>query len=200
MADPTPPDGPGPPAGEHTARPHTAVVGEQAFAAATGRSRAEWFALLDAQSAAGWPHRDIAAWLTGVHGVDAWWAQGITVGFEQARGTRVPGQRQDGLFEASVSRTLRADPEDVWALVADPDRRTLWLDAPVQVTGETPLASVRWTMPDGTRVVGRLVPVRPGATRFTAQHQRLPDGAAAAASKAFWAERLTVLAKLATEG
>lgn len=215
MADPLPPDAPEPPGtplaagnhpapaeprtGGHTARPHTAVVGEEAFAAATRRSREEWFALLDAEGAAGWPHRDIAAWLSRAHGVDAWWAQGVTVGFEQARGIRVPGQRQDGRFEASVSRTLPAEPARVWELVGDPERREQWLDLPVQVTGETRPSSIRWAMPDGTRVVGRLAQVRPGVTRFTAQHQRLPDAAAAAASKAFWAERLTLLAKLATE-
>jgi hypothetical protein len=182
-----------------TARAHTSVVGDEALRTATGRSREEWFRLLDEQGATAWPHRDIAAWLTREHHVDAWWAQGVTVGYEQARGTRVPGQRRDGSFEASVSRTLGVDPERLWPLVADAERRAEWFDTPVTVTGETHLASVRWTLPDGSRVIGRLAPVRPGATRFTAQHTRLPDGAAAAASKAAWAQRLALLAKLATE-
>jgi hypothetical protein len=194
MSDPTPETSrPG------TARAHTSVVGDEALESATGRTREEWFRLLDEEQAAGWAHRDIAAWLTRMHHVDAWWAQGVTVSYEQARGTRVPGQRQDGSFEASVSRTLPLDAERLWSLVTDPDRRAQWLETAVTVTGETSLASVRWALPDGTRVIGRLAPVRPGATRFTAQHTRLPDDAAAAASKAAWSQRLALLAKLATE-
>lgn len=35
-----------------------------------------------------------------------WWAQGITVAYEQTIGRRVPGQVADGTFEVAVSRTM----------------------------------------------------------------------------------------------
>ena len=81
-------------------------VGDDAVREATGKGRDEWFALLDAAEATGWKHRDIASWLVSRHQVDPWWSQSITVAYEQARGIRSPGQRQDGTYEASVTRTV----------------------------------------------------------------------------------------------
>lgn len=37
---------------------------------ATGRSRAQWYALLDDAGAAGWDHKQMAAWLVETHDVD----------------------------------------------------------------------------------------------------------------------------------
>src|SRR5688572_25871335 len=81
-------------------------VGDDAVREATGQGRDEWFALLDGAEAIGWKHRDIASWLVREHQVDPWWSQSITVAYEQARGIRRPGQRQDGTYEASVTRTV----------------------------------------------------------------------------------------------
>jgi hypothetical protein len=196
-SDPTAGQGgtlPDTPAG-HASRPHDRVVGDDALLRATGRSRADWYALLDAAGAAGWRHRETASWLVLEHGVDGWWAQGLTVGYEQTRGLRVPGQRQDGSFECTVSRTVPVDRDRAWALVAGDAG---WLDLPVEVTGMTPPASVRWRLPDGTRAVVRVEEVRPGATRVVVQHARLPDADAVTASKAAWKDRLGVLATHAT--
>jgi hypothetical protein len=211
---PTPPDGApagtpdvAPPAspdvaadatgGTWATRAHTGVVGDDAMAAATGHPRAHWFALLDDAGASGWPHREIARWLVEAQAVDPWWAQGLTVGYEQARGIRVPGQRQDGSFESSSSRTVPVEVPDAYRLVADAAVRDQWLDVPVEVTGETAGSSVRWTLPDGSRAVVRVQAVRPGATRIAVQHGRLPDAGAVTASKAYWSERLERLGTLA---
>ncbi|WP_146898543.1 hypothetical protein [Cellulomonas aerilata] len=184
------------PARAHT-RAHTGMVGDDAMAAATGEPRAHWFALLDGQGATGWSHRDIAAWLVVAQGVDAWWAQGITVGYEQERGMRAPGQRADGLFESSASRTVALPVGDAYRLLADDAARERWLDVPVEVTGRTAERSVRWTMPDGSRVVVRVQAVRDDATRVAVQHRRLADAAAVSAAKASWADRLARLGALA---
>ena len=45
-------------------------VGDDAVREATGRDRAEWFALLDQAGAATWKHKGIASWLGTEHGVD----------------------------------------------------------------------------------------------------------------------------------
>ena len=39
-----------------------------------------------------------------------WWAQSITVRYEQARGMPLPGQQDDGTFSVAVSRSLRGEP------------------------------------------------------------------------------------------
>lgn len=84
---------------------------------ATGRRSADWFGMLDTAGARDWPHKQIAEHLVAAHGVDAWWAQSITVGYEQATGRRRPGQQQDGTFAASVSRRIPGDGPSVYALV-----------------------------------------------------------------------------------
>jgi hypothetical protein len=68
--------------------------------------REEWFAVLDQWGAAGRPYREIASWLTGEHGLSAWWAQKLIVEYEQARGIR--GQGAPGL--TAHSRLGRARP------------------------------------------------------------------------------------------
>ena len=73
---------------------------------ATGRTRAEWFAELDGWGAAGRPYREIAAWLSGAHGLSRWWAQKLIVEYEQERGVRPPNVRRDGSFEIGASKTV----------------------------------------------------------------------------------------------
>ena len=93
-------------------------VGDDAVRDATGRGRDEWFALLDAAGATGWKHRDIATWLVSEQRVDPWWSQNVTVAYEQARGIRRPGQRQDGTYEASVTRTVALDKTEALRALA----------------------------------------------------------------------------------
>ena len=84
-----------------------AGLSEAAVLTATGKSPEEWFALLDAAGATGWTHTEIARWLFAEHeGIDGWWAQSVTVRYEQERGMRMPGQQSDGTFAVSVSRVI----------------------------------------------------------------------------------------------
>ncbi|MEE3921840.1 hypothetical protein V2I01_36860 [Micromonospora sp. BRA006-A] len=60
----------------------------------TGQDWAGWFDRLDAWGAVDRTHTEIARWLVDTHGMPGWWAQTVTVGYEQARGLRAPGQRR----------------------------------------------------------------------------------------------------------
>lgn len=73
----------------------------------TGRDWDEWFALLDAREATTHKHPEVAGWLVTEHGVDGWWAQSITVGYEQARGLRVVGQRNGVRARITSGRSVR---------------------------------------------------------------------------------------------
>ncbi|WP_157002378.1 hypothetical protein [Agromyces laixinhei] len=105
--------------GGHAVGGSAEAVGDDAVVSATGKKREEWFALLDAAGGTGWKHQAIAHWLVTEQGVDPWWAQGVTVGYEQARGIRLPGQRQDGTFEVSVTRTIAAEVEPALRALAE---------------------------------------------------------------------------------
>lgn len=195
------------------------TAGDDKVLAATGRRRAEWFALLDDDGAASQSHGTIAALLMERYGVPGWWAQSVTVAYEQARGLRRPGQRPDGTYEVNVSRTVAASRSEIFAFASDDVARRLWLDGalsevalgdePVllETVGATAPASVRWRWPatarggsDRGRVILALTdaPDRAdgtpsGKVRATVQHSRVLDPDDLPALKAFWAERLEAL-------
>ena len=82
---------------------------EQKFIAKTGHGFDHWFAVLDRFDAVKKGHTAAARHLYETHGVDGWYAQGITVAYERARGVRQVNQRGDGAYEVSVSKTLAGD-------------------------------------------------------------------------------------------
>ena len=81
----------------------------EAVERATGRSWDDWLAYFDGIGAPKLTHHEIAtALVTELDGtVDnlGWWAQATAVAYEQHVGRRVPGQRPDGTFQTSVSRS-----------------------------------------------------------------------------------------------
>jgi len=150
-------------------------VGDDAVREATGRDRAEWFALLDQAGAATWKHKDIASWLVAEQGVDAWWAQGITVGFEQARGIRRPGQRQDGTFEASVSRTVALDTAEALRTLAAIVTTELDVDPlALNLTAKHPTA--RFPLDGGEYVLATASPLGDGRSSIGLTWGRMADG------------------------
>ena len=99
----------------------TERIADDLIRARTGRGWAERFALLDAAAATERTHTQIARHLVTEHEVPGWWAQTITVGYEQARGLRAPGQQRDGGFAAAASRTVAAPAARLFE--ASPTRR-----------------------------------------------------------------------------
>jgi hypothetical protein len=149
-------------------------VGDDAVRAATGRDRAEWFALLDEARAATWTHQQVATWLVREHGVDGWWAQGVTVGYEQARGIRRPGQRQDGTFESSVSRTVDLAPTDALRELAAVVTLRLDVDPlALNLTAKHPTA--RFPLDGGEYVLATVSPVADGRSSIGLTWGRMPD-------------------------
>lgn len=173
-------------------------VGSEAVAKATGRTWAEWLALLDAERATELPHREIATRLYTKHGVGAWWAQMITVGYEQARGRRVAGQKCDGNFAANGSKTLPLAATAAHTFFTDARKRRRWLPEGVVLRTATPPKSARLEFPDGS-IAGAWLTAK-GADKCSVgiSHDGLPDAAAAAKYKAVWKTALETLAGIAT--
>ncbi|HEY4225656.1 MAG TPA: DUF4287 domain-containing protein [Pseudolysinimonas sp.] len=90
-------------------------MSDEAVLAATGKHPDDWFELLDLAGATGWTHQQIASWLKTEHGTPPWWTQGITIRYEQARGLRLPGQKSDGTFAVSASKTVGGPLELAYA-------------------------------------------------------------------------------------
>ena len=82
-----------------------AGVSSDAVEKDTGKNWQQWLRLLDKLGAHDMAHKSIAELLCAQHQLDGWWAQMITVGYEQSRGLRQVLERADG-FAASISRTV----------------------------------------------------------------------------------------------
>jgi uncharacterized protein YndB with AHSA1/START domain len=163
----------------------------------TGRGRQEWFALLDAWGAAGRPYREIAGWLRDEHGVSNWWAQKLTVEYEQARGQRAPGVRPDGTFSAGASKTVAVPVERLFAAFVDARLRKRWLPGvELRKRASQPGRSARFDRDDTTRIEVSFAAMGKDKSQVAVEHQRLPDAQAGQEAKAFWRERLAGLKDL----
>ena len=76
---------------------------------ATSRTWDEWLRFMDRIGARDLDHKGIALKvyeeLDGTVEPLGWWTQAVSVAYEQYIGRRIPGQRPDGTFQASVSRS-----------------------------------------------------------------------------------------------
>jgi hypothetical protein len=159
----------------------------------------DWFRILDAWDATTHNHTEIARYLNADHGVDGWWSQSVTVGYERARGMRAPNERPEG-FEVSVSRTVTLPAVDAWRAFVEPSRRTRWLDLPLRMrTGTRTMGrSARFDVLDeGNRINVNFTPKDDDRTTVTVTHVKLAGASDVAAHRAAWKTRLDALASVA---
>ncbi|HSJ98310.1 MAG TPA: hypothetical protein VLC53_14635, partial [Myxococcota bacterium] len=171
----------------------------EAVLKAPGHAWDEWLRLLDRAGARTMRHKDIAMLLSRKFGTPGWWSQMVTVGYEQARGLRKPGQRPDG-FCANASRTVGIPLDKLFAAWSEPRQRSRWLPgAPLAVRRATEGKSMRMTWTEGG--CGSNVEVHfqaKGSARSVVQVEqtRLPDAGGAARQKAYWGSALERLKSL----
>ncbi|MET4638928.1 hypothetical protein [Mycetocola sp. 2940] len=164
--------------------PQSDSTGDASVLAATGQSREFWRTALAEAGAAEWSHSAMATWLVTDRGVDPWWAQNITVDFEQHSGRRRPGQRANGTFEVSSSRRLVGDQEE--ALAAVVASVSAAIDRPAtSVNSGGKYFSARWKLDDGTAVAASVSPSSGGKTTVALSHVGLVSEEAMPAAKEF---------------
>lgn len=168
---------------------------DDSVVAATGLPWAEWRARLDAAGAADLSHADIARWLHEGQGVPGWWAQNLTVRFEQEIGRRQPGQSCTGDFQASASVTRAGDLDNVFAAW------TAWMGEPAELDGvaleEPPATSAteKWRywrarLDDGGRVAVHFSRKGPDKVLVGVSHDKLASAESVLRWRDFWRERL----------
>lgn len=169
-------------------------VADERVVEATGRGWQAWFEVLDEWGAPTHIHTEIARWLREEHGVDGWYAQSITVGYERARGLRAPGEHADG-FAITASRTIAVQVERLFDTFEDPRLRERWLPgADLRTRTATAPRSARYDWEDGsTRVIVGFEDLGESKSRVSLSHERLPDAETADEMKSWWRERLTGL-------
>jgi hypothetical protein len=169
-------------------------TGDEAVLAATGRGWDAWCDVIDASPVRDDGHGAIAAHVQSAHGVDAWWAQTVALGYERITGRRLPHQQPDGTFSMSASRTLALDADGLRARLEDADARATLF--PGQATGlrsRPGTRNVRLALDEGTVEVA-LTPKAGGRTMVAVQHAKLPSPEAVTRWKSYWAAWLDGLA------
>lgn len=176
------------------------VAGMSAAAVArkTGRSWAQWVAELDRAGAAAKPHREIARFLHEAQGLPDWWAQMVTVGYERIRGLRVKGQRRDGGYDVNKSKVFLVPRLTLWTALV---RCKPWLgDVGVRMSKATKPKSMCWRWTDGTPIDVSLSPRGPAKCQVQLQHRSVATRVEAERLRAFWTERLALLAAQLADG
>lgn len=160
----------------------------------TGRTWEQWVRLLDTHEAERMSHREIAMIVSGTYKVQDWWSQTVTVGYERIKGLRVRGQRRDGTYEASKSRTFNLPVGELFDAWASAAVRKRWLDtAGVKVRSATKPKAMRIAWPDGTVVIVGFLPKGDAKSSVAIAHTKLPDRETANQLKGYWSERFDAL-------
>jgi hypothetical protein len=164
----------------------------------TRRTWDEWFRLLDEWGAKNKKHPEIARWLSEEHLVDGWWAQSVTVAYEQERGMRAPGQRADGTYSVSASKTVDVPVETLFEAFHDEGLRERWLGQfEFNIRTNRPNKSMTAEWEDtSTRLSLGFNPKGAGKSQVGLAHEKIADPQQADELKSFWRERLKGLKKL----
>lgn len=166
---------------------------DEAVRAATGRGWDEWCDVIESWT--GWDegHTAVATHVRDELGVDAWWSQTVTVGWERITGRRLPYQRSDGTFATSRTRTVAADAELLRRLLLDDDdRRDLFGGLDVALRSRPDSKAVRLGLDSGRAVVG-LEPRDDGRTRVSVEHEQLQTSEDVDRWRFWWGEWLEAL-------
>jgi hypothetical protein len=137
--------------------------------------------------------------LTGVVANPEWWAQSVTVAYEQHIGARRPGQTGDGRFNVSAGRTVEGTADDLltrWAALMAGDPGVAYADPPSTSTTEK-WRYWRARLADGSRVSVNITAkdAAGGAGRCTVAvaHAGLASPGDVEGWRAFWKDRLREL-------
>jgi hypothetical protein len=167
---------------------------DEVLKARTGCTWERWVGVLDYYRADKMEHRDIAALVNKKFKIAGWWSQAVAVGYERIKGLRARGQRRDGSYEASKSRTYNVPTEALFDAWADARVRRRWLDGEIgRVRTSTPAKSMRLDGKGGSIVAVGFWPKGPSKSAVSVQHTKLPDQETATKLKKYWSERLDAL-------
>lgn len=174
------------------------VCADAKIVAKTGRGWEAWFELLDSWGAFELGHTEVAKKVAaelGIHPL-GWAAQAVTTSYERAKGLREVGQRADGTYGTSASKTLAVPADRVLAAVTDADQRARWAGDPrlrFVGVGAGARTLVRFGWGDGpSKVVVHLV-AKAAKTTITVEHTRLADAAERDRMQAHWRSALADL-------
>ena len=164
----------------------------------SGRDYDEWFRLLDMWGASKREYREIASWLTTEYGMSNWWAQKVTIEYQEFKGLRPPGSRGDGSFTVTATKTINVSPKRAFEAFTDAKLRRRWLpDAKLRKrTAQEPKSARFDCGDDGSRLAVAVLEQGKAKSQVAVEHSKLADQKTADETKAWWRERLSALKEL----
>ncbi len=162
---------------------------------ATHRTWDQWLQFMDAIGAENLDHKGIALKvyeeLDGTIEQLGWWTQAVTVAYEQYIGRRIPGQRPDGTFQTSVSRTTGLGMGalmEKWAEFAAADETVQgFVVGDLRVSGTDRRITWRTKAGDGSSVIVTSEPKKNGTASLVATQIGLPTSEASDEARQRWA-------------
>ena len=171
-----------------------AGMSDDVIKAKTGCTWERWVRSLDYHGAEKMSHRDIANLVKKTYKAGDWWSQTVTVGYERIKGLRARGQRRDGTYEASKSRTFDVPVKTLFEAWADDATRRRWLEgAAVRIRTATVPKSMRIDWNDKSIIAVGFTPKGNTKSSVAVQHTKLPDRETANQLKEYWSDRLDAL-------
>lgn len=163
----------------------------------TERTWDEWINLLVAAGAEEMTHTEIAELVRTEFGVDGWWAQSVTVAYEQHIGRRVPGQVADGTFEVAATRVLEGSKEDVMTKFIDvfdgfTELNSISVES-TRTSGTDKRLYWKANLADGTRTIVASEDKPGGKALLSATQIKIRTADDAEEWKAFWKDKLAQL-------
>jgi len=166
------------------------AISPEAIEAATGHTWKEWLSSFEAADAEQKSHQEIMA-LAEAYGAEPWWRQLVAIGYEQHIGRRVRGQRADGSFALSASKTLSGSLDDSLARWVDVVGSSRELSGVTLESGPETSSTKTWrcwrcTLADGSRVSVNISLKAPTKSVIAVQHERLESEDLGELWRAYW--------------
>lgn len=158
-----------------------------------GKSWDYWMKYMSSINAGTLNHAEIAKLVDKkIH--DSWWAQNITVAYEQQSGRRKPGQREDGTYEASTTKMINEEPEvliEKWTKYVNNDISIKNKLASEPKVSKTPKRhSWKAELKNSNKAFVAFEKMDSGKTQISVMEQRIKTENELKASKEFWKKSL----------
>lgn len=169
-----------------------ATMSPQAIEKGTGKPWDDWLELFASIGAENLDHKAIAVQAS-EQGISFWWAQAVTIAYEQHIGRRLPGQNCSGTFATSSSKTLVGDLDSglkAWVdhMAAYPDLSGLTYESSTSATDKW--RYWRANLSDGTKASVTIYEKSPGKLALAVEHSKIELEEQIDHWRGFWREVL----------
>ena len=171
-------------------------ISDEAVKKSTGKTRKQWFSILNKNGAKKMEHKQVAKLLHEKYGLSPWWSQMLTVQYEQEIKGRKKHEKTDG-FQISKSITLTAPVTKIFNTINSPLKRIVWLKDPaITITKSTKDKSIRGKWSDKkTNIEFQLYPKDINRTQVVVQQSRIKSAKEAEMMETYWRKQLNNLKK-----